>query len=121
MNPIPQISPYKALPTEITRKVNINKAYKKAQKTRNVNKTIVGLWLLASIAQFMSRNFSLGAANLCIACLYNSIVDKDSVMKSYMYRDAYDEIVAKAKYIKEINKDKTNLKDITVLEDMRSI
>jgi len=101
---IPQVSSaYKTLPSEITRKVNINKTYKKTRNSVNAYNACCLLWSAAAFCQFLAKNLALGGLNLALSALCMALGNKPeyaAIVKQYS--DAYKEIVAKAKHIKEL-------------------
>lgn len=102
-NGIKNVSAYKCLPSELTKKVKINRVYKNARFRSVAGKAWFGAYGLTSIAECFAGNYNY--AILCaVLSVFSRLVlaNKNSGVIHNNFKEAYKEIVARAKHIKKL-------------------
>ena len=101
------MSAYKSLPSEITKKINVNKAYKAARGSLNKTQAVIGLLGFSGTVYLTQYKWII--AGVCLlACGLNALAlrspgNKAKRQTAETLHAAYDEIVARAKSIKKNN------------------
>ena len=106
-NGISKVSAYKCLPSELTRKVNINKAYKGARLNSAVSKAAIGLAGFATIVNFCKEKWDWTAL-MALLTAFNLFAPNNAYDRALTnnLHDAYKEIVTRAKNVKALQEKK---------------